>query len=205
MRAACIATFSTFLLFQTSPAIGLRFEVTNRLAPASGRLLVILAKSERPDPRNTIGDAGPNASTILGRDVKNLGVNAAATIDKTAAFFPIQSMDGLRAGEYYVQALLASNRDLKSPNAPDNLYSDILHVHLDPRSRNTVRLELTKSIPPEEPPPEKEFVKYIKIQSDLLSRFHGRPIYLRAGIILPKDYAADENRRYPLRVHIGGY
>ena len=205
MRAACIAGLSTFLLFQTSPAGRLHFEVTNRVAPASGRLLVVVAKSERPEPRNTIGDAGPNASTMLGREVNNLGANAAATIDNTAAAFPIQNLDELRAGEYYVQALLASNRDLKSPNAPGNLYSDTLRVHLDPRSRNTVRLELTKSISSEELPAENEFIKYIKIQSDLLSRFHGRPIYVRAGIILPKDYAVDENRRYPLRIHIGGY
>jgi len=204
MRAACIAAFLAFWLFQSSPSV-LRFEVTNRLAPASGRLLVLLAKSERPEPRNTIGDAGANAPTLLGRDVHNLGANATALIDSTAAAFPIQSPDELRAGEYYVQALLTSNRDLRSPNAPGNLYSDTLRFHLDPRSRNTVKLELTKSIPPEELPPENEFVKYVKIQSQLLSRFHGRPIYLRAGIILPKDHAADENRRYPIRIHIGGY
>jgi hypothetical protein len=29
-------------------------------------------------------------------------------------------------------------------------------------------------------------------------------MYLRAGVILPKDYGAG-NRQWPLRVHIGGY
>src|SRR5439155_20431881 len=45
----------------------------------------------------------------------------------------------------------------------------------------------------------------VQIQPDLLSRFHGRPNSLRAGIILLEDYTVDENRRFPLRNHIGGY
>ena len=205
MRTSWRAVLATFLLFQISPPAGLRFEVANLLQPSSGRLLVILAQSDRPDPRNTIGDAGTNASIILGRDVENLGANIRAVLDNRAAAFPIQKLDELPAGDYYVQALLASNRDLKSPNAPGNLYSNARRFHLDPRAGSTVQLELTKSIPAEEFPPENDFIKYVKIQSDLLSRFHGRPIYLRAGIILPKDYTVDENRRFPLRIHIGGY
>jgi len=47
-------------------------------------------------------------------------------------------------------------------------------------------------------------VKYVRIQSNLLTRFHGRPIYLRAGVILPKDFGT-ANRQWPLRVSIGGY
>ena len=193
------------LWFIAAPASLIRFEVTNRLSPASGRLLIIIAKSDRPEPRNTIGEAGANASTILGGDVINLGGDAMAPIDAAASAFPIQNLDELQPGDYYVQALLASNRDLKSPDAPGNLYSNARRVHLNPRSGNTVKLELTRSIPAEELPPENDFVKYVRIQSDLLSRFHGRPIYLRAGIILPKDHSFDVNRRFPVRIHIGGY
>jgi len=77
-------------------------------------------------------------------------------------------------------------------------------VHIDPRTGGTIRLSLTRSVPPEELPADEEYVKYIRIQSNLLTKFHGRPIYLRAGVILPKDYAV-QNRRWPLRIHIGGY
>ena len=146
-----------------------------------------------------------NATPILARDVKNFGLGITAAVDRTAAIFPIESLDVLPAGDYYVQALFDSNIDLKSVNAPGNLYSDIQRVHLDPRRGSTVKLELTKVIPPEQPPPDDPYVKYVKIQSNLLTRFHGRPIYLRAGLILPKDYDLDENRHYPLRIHIAGY
>src|SRR5262249_61475543 len=56
----------------------------------------------------------------------------------------------------------------------------------------------------EQLPANDQYIRYVKIQSTLLTRFHKRPIYLRAGVILPRDYGA-ENRRWPLRIHIGGY
>ena len=43
------------------------------------------------------------------------------------------------------------------------------------------------------------------MRSELLSKFNGRPTVLRAGVILPRDFDKDPDRRYPLRVEIGGY
>lgn len=183
----------------------LRFEVTSRIPASQGRLFIVVAKSDRPEPRTTITEAGPDASTVLARDIENLETGATAAVDRTDAIFPIQSLDELPAGDYYVQAFLAANRDLKSLNAPGDLYSSVQRMHLDAKAGGTFNLELTKAVPPEELPADDEFVKFVKIQSGLLSRFHERPIYLRAGIILPRDYAADENRRFPVRIHIGGY
>jgi photosystem II stability/assembly factor-like uncharacterized protein len=200
MRAFLWVFYLGFVL--APPQSTLRFEVTNQLSPASGRLFIVIAKSDRPEPRNTIGDAGPNATTIVARDVRDF---ASADVDNAAAIFPLQRLDQLPSGDYYVQSVLASNRDLKSVNAPGNLYSDTQRVHLDARAGGTVRLQLTKAIPPEQLPAQDEFIRYVRIQSDLLTRFHGRPIYLRAGIILPKDYDRDTNRHYPLRINIGGY
>jgi hypothetical protein len=183
----------------------LRFDITTQIPVERGRLFVVIAKSARPEPRNTIADAGPNASTVLARDVENFQLGATATIDKAAAIFPIQSVGELPAGDYYVQAFLASNRDLRSLDAPGNLYSDVQRTHIDPRAGGAFKLELKKAIPSDEAPADDPFVKYVRVQSSLLSRFHGRLIYLRAGIILPKDYATDQKHRFPLRIHIGGY
>ncbi len=195
-----------FLLLALSPRQNsLRFDITTNLPAASGRLFVIIAKSDRPEPRTLIGDAESSAPTSLARDVRNLGPGVIASIDKSAAAFPIASLDALAAGDYDVQAVLAANTDLKSVNAPGNRYSEVQHVHLDPRINGAVRLELTKTVPEEQLLAEDEYLKYVKMQSGLLTRFYGRPIYLRAGIILPRDYAVDPNRNYPLRVHIGGY
>src|SRR5262249_34679944 len=103
------------------------------------------------------------------------------------------------------QAVLDTNRDLKSPNSPGNLYSRPRKLALDPARGGTVKLELTEQVPPERIPPDTERVKFIKLHSRLLSAFHGRPMYLRAGVLLPPNHAQGRARRYPLRVHIGGY
>jgi photosystem II stability/assembly factor-like uncharacterized protein/S-formylglutathione hydrolase FrmB len=198
----CVFVFHNLASTQT---VALRFEITTTQRPASGRLLVVISKSANPEPRNRIGETGPEAPPILGRDVQNFGPGVVAVIDKTAAAFPIASLDALPAGDYYVQALLDSNIDLKSVNAPGNPYSDVQRVRLDPRSAGVVKLNLTRVVPAEELPPNDQYIRYIKIQSDQLTKFHGRPMYLRAGVILPKDYESETQRRYPVRVHIGGY
>jgi hypothetical protein len=64
---------------------------------------------------------------------------------------------------------------------------------------------LTARVPPESPPADTEHVKFVKLKSERLSRFWGRPIYLRAGVILPKGFGAEPARRYPLRVRVGGF
>ena len=65
-----------------------------------------------------------------------------------------------------------------------------------------MKLTLTRRVPPDQPPPETEQLKYVKLRSELLTRFHGRPYYLRAGVLLPRDYERDRDRRYPLWVRI---
>ena len=198
----CLLISICIFAFAQNP---IHFEISTQIPATSGRLFVVIARSDRPEPRTTIAEAGSNASTVLARDVEKLQPGVSAIIDKTAATFPIRSLDDLPAADYYVQAFLATNRDLKSLDVPGNLYSAVQRIHVDSRVGGTFKLELTKAIPAEELAPDGESVKYVKIQSDLLSRFHGRPIYLRAGVILPKDYAADATRRFPVRIHIGGY
>jgi photosystem II stability/assembly factor-like uncharacterized protein len=150
-----------------------------------------------------IGDADAGAPITLARDVSNLGGNSAATIDRTSATFPISNTEAIVPGDYFVQAVLHTNRDLNSPNAPDDRFSDVRAVHIDTRKGGVIGLQLTNTVPPEQMPPEDQYVKYVKIQSSLLTRFHGRPIYLRAGIILPRDDRHEST--FPLRIHIGGY
>ena len=187
---------------------GLRFEVTldpSLPAQPPGRLLVVMASSDRVEPRRLIGRAGPDAAPIVAVDVPALSPGAGATLDAAAAAFPIQSLADLPAGEYHVQAVLGSNSDVRSSSAPGTLFSAPARVALDPARTETVRLTLSQRIPDEPLPPDEEYLRFVRVQSDLLSGFHGRPMYLRAGIILPRGYDQEPERRYPLRVHIGGY
>ena len=187
---------------------GLRFEVTldpSLPAQPAGRLLVVMASSDRIEPRRLIGRTGRNATPTVGVDVPALAPGDRTILDATAAAFPIDTLADLPPGEYYVQVVLNTNRDIRSPGAPGDLYSAPLQVALDPAQNEPVRLSLTRRVPDEQLPPDERYLRFIKIRSNLLTEFHGRPIYLRAGIILPRGYDQEPERRYPLRVHIGGY
>jgi hypothetical protein len=189
----------TKLRFEVSLAKGLQ------LRPVDGRLLVVLGLPKEPEPWRSIGMTGLAAPVFLGRDVRAFAPGSAEVIDQSAILFPIAHLSLLPRGEYRVQAVLDISQDLKLVDAPGNLYSEPVNVRLDPAAGGTVHLTLCRVFPDEELPSQTEFVRFIKLRSEKLSRFHGRPMYLRAGILLPPGYQHDRERRYPLRVHIGGY
>jgi hypothetical protein len=187
----------------------LRFEITVAKGlieiPQNGRLFVTVSGKPQPEPRMMIGNTGRDMPPVFARDVNKFSTGSTGTIDSSAVAFPIDSLAELPAGEYYIQALFDSNIDLKSVNSPGNLYSKVLKANLDPKQGGVIKIELTEKVPAEELPQDTESVKFIKLKSEMLSKFHARPIYLRAGIILPKDFEKEPSRKYPLRVHIGGY
>lgn len=208
--------FSLALLFlliqvpaQQAHSTGLRFEVTAApgliATPQHGRLIVVISRTAQPEPRTMIGRTGLDAPPMFARDVKHLAIGTRTIIDQASIGFPVGSLAQVQAGDYFVQAVFDSNIDLKSVNAPGNLYSKPVRAHLDPASGAAIRIEMSERVPSEQLPAETEYVKYVKLESKLLSRFHGRPIYLRAGVVLPRGFDANASERYPLRVHIGGY
>ncbi len=188
-------------------ATNLRFEVAvaRGLLPdaADGRVLVVLGRDLKKEPRLGVSHYTQGAGVVLGSDLR--APAATVVLDQTAMIYPLGHLAQLPAGTFAVQAVLQRNRDLCLVNAPGNLYSTPLAVTLDPARGGTVRLELTKALPVDELPADTDDVKFFKLRSAMLTQFHGRPMYLRAGLILPRNFARDPERRYPLRVHIGGY
>jgi len=157
------------------------------------------------EPRLAVGETGRDAPMLLGRDVDALGPGSAAVLDAGSAIFPIDDLGRLKAGTYEVQALLHTNIDINAPNAPGDLYSPVQTVRLGPDAGGVVELVLSRALPAETLPADTELVKHIKVRSRVLSAFHGRPIDVRAGVILPRGFGREPDRRYPVRVHIGGY
>jgi hypothetical protein len=191
------------------PRTELRFEVTMArgllAAPREGRVLVVLNPNQAREPRATIGDTGAKAPPLMGVDVKDFAPGKTAVVDQDVMVYPYEHLARIPAGKYWAQAVFDHNPDLHLPDAPDNLYSDPLEIMLDPLRGGTIRLELKHKIAAEELPRDTALVRYLKFRSELLSKFHGRPIYLRAGVVLPRDFDREPERRYPLRLHIGGF
>jgi len=205
MATLCIMALG---LSRFEPLVSLRFEVTvapGRLeTPQTGRLLLALSPRPEPEPRFILGRPELRGSFVFGRDVRDFKSGDRVVVDDAAIGVPLERLSQIPAGEYFVQAVFMWNPDIRRPDAPGNLYSPVQRVRLDPARGGVVRLELTHVIP-EESPSETEYVKFVTLRSERLSAFHGRPIVLRAGVILPRDYDREPERRYPLRVHIGGY
>ena len=175
------------------------------LKPVNGRLFVVLAQKESPEPRTTIGQTEMSTPPVFAVDVKAFDGRRPGLIDGDAIAFPVASLKAVPAGDYVAQALLDTNIDLKSVNAPGNLYSAPTRVHIDPAAGGIIKLELISRVPDETLPPATDLLRFVKVQSKLLSAFWGRPIFLRAGVVLPRDFETNPARKYPLRIRIGGY
>jgi hypothetical protein len=212
---------------QRRPAPPLRFEVglgrAYSAASLSGRLFVVVRPANQPatgrgappgsdssrfEPRMNIGSTGrPGAepNPVFAHDVRGLAAGRPGVVDVGAPSFPVTGLWQLPAGDYLVQAVLDTNQDSRGVNAPGNLYSDVRRVRLDPWVADVIHLDLTRQVPAEAQPVEGVWVKYVRLKSQRLTEFYGRPMFLRAGVILPRDYGFDPAKRYPLRVRIGGY
>jgi len=124
---------------------------------------------------------------------------------------------------------LGNGRTLKLPpdkgegqhwqTKPGNLYSKPQKIHLDTKAPQTVTIALTEKNPTVEQDPkladklagwsgandehaivDNKWVKHIRIQSDLLTKFWGRPTYLGAVILLPDGWEEHPDAHYPVIV-----
>lgn len=209
-----------------TPLSRLRFKVSFpasvHAAPVTGRVFVVIAKREDPEPRLQTGSWGDGAP-LFGSDVAELKPGEEAAIDGSTLGYPPRSLAEIPAGDYYVQALLNVYTQCRRSDghtiwvhldqwegqqfnrSPGNLYSEVEKVHLDSGAGYEVRLSLRKVIPPAEMPKDTEWVKHIKIQSALLTTFWGRPMYLGATVLLPKGYESHPNVSYPVLYEQGHF
>ena len=188
------------------PKPGLRFVV--KIDPKqvgakaeSGRVLVGVAKKgEEPDFTNY----KPPVLPILGADADAFTPDKAIALDAASDAFPLAPLNDLPAGEYAVQAVFATNRDINLPDAPGNRYCEPVTVKLDPAAGTTVTLTLDKARA-EPAPKDTPTHKYVKVRSKLLSDFHGRPMDYRVGVVLPMAFGKEPAKRYGLIVDVGGF
>lgn len=106
---------------------------------------------------------------------------------------------------------------------PGNLYSKPVKMRIDPKSNQLIRISLTETIPPINreldkvdslldwgrglgaPVEDNKWVKHIRIESKLLTKFWGRPTYLGAVVLLPDGFDEHPNVRFPLVVEQDHY
>lgn len=187
-------------------------------APLDGRALLLISTREKPEPRFQINFT-VHSQQAFGVDVDTLAPGAAAVVDSATPGYPRESLKDIPAGDYYIQGFLniyetfhlANGHTVKLPpdkgegqhwsSKPGNLYSKPQKVHLDAGADEVIRVSLTEKVPDVPPEaPDTKWVKHLKIRSELLSRFWGRPVDLGAVVLLPDGWEEHPHAHYPLIV-----
>ena len=185
-----------------------------------GRLLLMISNDNRAEPRFQINDSH-NTQMIFGVDVESWEANQKVVIDSEAIGYPIKSTKEIQEGEYYVQAFLhkyetfnlSTGYSVKLPMdqgegqkwniSPKNLYSTPKKIKI--KNSSTISISLDNEIPPIEPAEDTEFIKHVKIKSEMLSKFWGREMYLQANVLVPHGFDQKSNTRYPLMIFHGHF
>ena len=211
-----------------------RIEVTvPSTKPLNGHLILVIAKSENPEPRMQLSETYDSAQGF-GVDAENLPSGTPLVIDGKTFGYPCRSLGDLDAGDYFVQAVfnvyeefhLASGKTLWLPpdrgegqhwnEKPGNPFNKPQKIHLDPKASTTIKLTLDQAIPPIEGTPRDPLViakqqptakwlKYERFRSEKLSKFWGRDAWLGAWVLLPDGFDEHPDAKFPVVVYQDHY
>jgi hypothetical protein len=183
--------------------------------PVDGRVLLVIARNGDPERRFQIG-RGLRSQPLFGVDVDGLRPGQPGILDTATRGWPVESLSGIPAGDYTVQAVLNLYTTFTRGDghaieahmdqwegqrwniSPGKLVSEPQRVHIDPASPEPVRVTLTRRLPSLDPLKDTKYVKHLKFRSDVLSRWWGRDIFLGAIVVLPEGFDEHPDARYPV-------
>ncbi|HEX9800567.1 MAG TPA: hypothetical protein VGC00_10420 [Thermoanaerobaculia bacterium] len=190
--------------------------------PLDGRLLVVIAAGEGPEPRFRTGGSF-RAAQLFGIDVAGWSAGERQGVKASTFGYPIASLGEVPAGEYTIQAVFhryerltpAHGKTVLLPwdrgegqqwnRAPGNLISAPRAVALDPSAPETLEIALDSVIPPVAPPADTRYVRHVRMRSELLSRFWGREVELGAHVLVPAGFDDHPEARFPLIIFHGHF
>ena len=201
-------------------ANGYRFSVSfpasQSEGPLDGRLLLVLSTDGSAEPRKQISNTS-KTQLLFGLDVNGMQPGQAATIDDAAYGYPVRYLHDVPAGDYFVQVVLhryetfrrADGYTVKLPMdrgegqhwqlAPGNLYSKAQKITLR-AGGDSIQIVLDQTIPPIPEPKDTAYIRHIKIQSELLTKFWGRPVFLSANVLVPEGFEQHPEAHFPLMI-----
>jgi hypothetical protein len=215
LAAGLAAAAAVSLVAQTrpSPRVEISFAAGARAEPVTGMVYLAISRDNQSAP---IQQTDPEGVPLFSKYVEGLKPGAPVVLDAGDRGHPLRSLADVPAGDYWVQPFV--NVYTRFPRAdghtvwmhmdqwegqdwkrsPGNLYGDPVKLRIDPASNAPLRLVADKKIPPVVVPPDTAMVKRIKIQSQILTKWWGQPIFLGATVLLPKDYDAHPDVKYPV-------
>jgi Putative esterase len=215
-----IAIFAIAIAADAQQAASYRFSVSFPRAqsaePLDGRLLLILSTDPSAEPRLQISNS-VRTQILFGLDVDPLRPDQPATLDDAAFGYPIRYLHDVPPGDYFAQVVLhryetfhrADGTTVKLPMdrgegqhwqlAPGNLYSKPQKITLR-AGGDPIAIVLDQVIPQIPEPQDTQYVRHIKIQSILLTKFWGRPMFLSANVLVPEGFDSHPDSRFPLMI-----
>jgi Putative esterase len=203
--------------------VGISFAASQSSKPLDGRMLLLISTDSSKEPRQQISDA-VTTQQVFGVDVDGLAPATEAIVSDTTLGYPVNSLASVKAGDYWVQGLLhvyetfhrGDGKTVKLPagdrgegqqwpEAPGNLFSKPVKMHIDPASATPIHIVLDQTIPAIPEVADTKYVKHFKLKSERLTKFWGRPVYLGAILILPEGYDSHPDAHYPLAIYHGHF
>ena len=184
----------------------LRFQITLPKtlthAEAGGRLFVLMARTKPKDGILRVGFV-PGETWLAAAEVRNLTPGGTVFFDPDALAYP-KPFSQAGPGTWYCMALLDQDHNYAYHGQDADDYYGPLVTLTDADRAQPVVLTLDRQGKPDAPA-DTASIKRTEFTSPLLSAFWGRPIVMRAGVILPPDYDKDPKRLYPTVYHVDGY
>ena len=203
----------TFAALASAQSFTVALPASHASKALDGRLLLLLSTDPSQEPRMQIDDT-PRSQMVFGTNVDGLAPGASATVDATAAGYPIKSLKDVPPGEYTVQAVLNLYETFHRADGsvvklhmdqgegqhwnltPGNLYSKPKKVTVSAGGA-PIAVSLTEVIPPIVEAKDTQYIRHIRIQSELLTKFWGRPMFLSAVVLVPEGFDQHPEARYP--------
>jgi hypothetical protein len=207
--------------FAQDQSITVTFPAAQSAKALDGRVLFLLSNDASAEPRMQIDDT-PKSQQVFGVTVDGLKPGKPVTIDDSAVGYPHRRLSEMPPGEYTVQAVLnvyetfhrGDGKTIKlAPDrgegqhwnlAPGNLYSVPEKVHIGPGAA-ALHISLDKKIAPIPPAPDTKYVRHIRIESALLTKFWGRPMFLSAIVLVTEGFDAHPDAHFPEMVFEGHF
>jgi hypothetical protein len=201
--AASTAILCSLPSFAQQPHLFFRVTLGSQFtAPVSGRILIFLsagsdAKAIDENPFR------PTAVYVAAKEIPSLNPGASVEVDTDDLVFPA-GFSSLPAGDYQAQAVLDVGHTYSySGRAAGDLISDVDSLKSFTPGQTAEPNLVLNAVVPERPAPANlppGFDRDAQLEdfvSPALTAFFGRPVHLRAWVVVPPEYSTSPSARYP--------
>ena len=204
----------------SSPTFEVSFSESLSTEKYDGRLLLLISNNEEAEPRFQIND-GPNTQLVYGIDMEGYAAGENVKFDGSIFGYPTQSLSNIEPGEYVVQAFfhkyetynLSNGNEVKLPASwaagsrwnrePGNFYSTPQKIMISASSESKIVMDQEISLIEESE--DTKYIKHVKMESKLLTKFWGRSMELGAHVLLPEGFDEHPEARYPIMIFHGHF